>query len=188
MATEPGADAIAVLVQNALAASARSDSEAALALLRRAVERDDSAAVPHYLLGAEYARIGIVDKAIDETQRALERDARFADARFQLGLLHFTSGRLAQAESAWAPLASPPAPRCLRLFAQGLLAMAQDRGAEAKSLIASGIAANHTNEALNADMRGVIEAMDAAVEGPAGDAGTGHVLLSAYRSSPGGSA
>jgi tetratricopeptide (TPR) repeat protein len=185
MGMDERADA-ATLVRSALAASARADSEAAVGLLERAIERDGSAAVPRYLLAAEYARIGLIDRAIDETRRALERDPDFQDARFQLGMLHLTSGRIAEAASAWAPLEAQDAPQPLRLFAQGLLHMAQGRYAEARSLLAAGIAGNDANEALNANMRGVIEAMARTAQADAEDRGPGHVLLSAYRSSSGG--
>jgi tetratricopeptide (TPR) repeat protein len=187
MAMDEGNEAVATLVRNALAASARSESEAAMTLLKRAIEHDDSAATPHYLLGAEYARIGIIDRAIDETRRAVDCDAGFADARFQLGMLHFTSGRLAEASSAWEALGSVETGHPLRFFAQGLLMTAQGRFAEAKALLSSGIAMNRANDALNADMRGVIEAIERAGTHAAADA-SAHVLLSAYRNSSPGSA
>jgi len=169
------------LTRDALAASARNDSEAAIALLRQATEQDDAAAIPHYLLGAEYAQIGIIDRAVAEMARALENDPSLAPARFQLGLLHLTSGRVAEAAEAWRPLERLGTEDPLYLFKEGLLAMAQDRFEDARALLEAGLDRNVANAPLNADMRKVIAAIDRLVAGD-GDADSGqHVLVSAYR-------
>lgn len=175
-------DNVSTLTREALAASARSDAETAIGLLKRAIEIEDRAPVPHYLLGAEYAQIGLYDRAIDEMTQAVRCDPQLAPARFQLGLLHLTGGDAASAEAVWAPLESLPESDPLRIFQRGLVAMAYDRFDDARALLEAGIAVNDSNEALNADMRKVLAAMAQAGEEQAGTlAGSEHVLLSTYR-------
>src|SRR3954470_9641995 len=57
-------DSIA-LTREALLASGRNDAETAIGLLKRAIEADSAAAVPRYLLGAEYAQLGMLPKAAE---------------------------------------------------------------------------------------------------------------------------
>jgi tetratricopeptide (TPR) repeat protein len=171
------------LTRKALEASARDDAESAIAFLKQATELDGSAAVPHYLLGAEYAQIGIIDRAIAEMGRAVENDPDLAIARFQLGLLHLTSGRVEEAAATWQPLETLGELHPLRLFQAGLLQMAQDRFAEAKFLIAEGIERNTDNAPLNRDMKMVIAQIERAESAPPEAAGGDHVLVSAYKSS-----
>jgi tetratricopeptide (TPR) repeat protein len=169
------------LTRKALEASARDDSEAAIAYLKEATEQDAGAAVPHFLLGAEYAQIGIIDRAIAEMGRAVANDPDLAIARFQLGLLHLTSGRVDEAAATWQPLEALGELHPLRLFQAGLLQMAHDRFAEAKFLIAEGIERNTDNAALNRDMKMVIARIEQAESAPPEAAGGDHVLVSAYK-------
>ena len=111
------------LTRLALAASAQNDAETAIAYLKQATELDAGAAIPRYLLGAEYAQIGIIDRAIAEMTLAVECDPDLATARFQLGLLQLTSAQVAEAAATWAPLEALGEVHPLRLFAAGLLQM-----------------------------------------------------------------
>jgi tetratricopeptide (TPR) repeat protein len=185
MTVDQDSDGVTTLLAHALRASAAGDSEAAIALFRRVIALDDSAASPHYLLGAEFARIGLVDKAAGEMQRALRCDPAMSTARFQLGLLHLTCGRVAEAAKEWEPLLAASRAQPLQLFARGLLLMAQDRFAESRSLLAAGIEADPENDALNGDMRRVIEAIDQVQRQGREEFSASHVLLSTYRSSSG---
>src|SRR5260221_11133796 len=83
---KPDPDA-AKLMRMALAASTGNDSEASIAYLKRAIALDERMAEPHYLLGAEYAGMGLYDQAVSEMQAALARKPELAAARFQVGLL-----------------------------------------------------------------------------------------------------
>ena len=168
------------LTRRALEASSRDDPEAAIASLKQAIEADANAAVPRYLLGAEYAQIGLVDRAIAEMTHALSLDPVLAIARFQLGLLHLTSGNVELAASTWQALDGLGELHPLRLFKAGLLQMAHDRFAEARFLINEGLARENGNAALCDDMRMVLARIDEAEahgDGPRGE----HVLISAYR-------
>jgi len=170
-------ESVTILTRQALAASARNDSETAIGLLKRAIELDPGAGAAHHLLGAEYAQIGMIDKAIDQMRQAVACDADLAIARFQLGLLLLTTGDVNGAQEAWAALDRLGEAHPLRIFREGLLAMAQDRFADARRLIEDGIRGNGANDALNRDMRKVLEALaPARDEAPV----AAHVLISTY--------
>src|SRR6266487_2711571 len=78
------------------------------------------------------------------------------DELLQLALLHLTSGRVAQAESAWRPLDKLGPDHFLHLFKTGMLHLARDEFKECRSCLERGIKANNFNEALNVDMRRVL--------------------------------
>ena len=80
------------LVKLALDASRNSNHGVALAYLKEAVSRADATATAHHLLGAEYAQIQMMDRAIVEMEAALALDATLATARLQLGLLLMGTG------------------------------------------------------------------------------------------------
>jgi tetratricopeptide (TPR) repeat protein len=168
------------LTRKALEASAHEDSEGAITCLKEAIEVDGQAALPRYLLGAEYAQIGLIDRAVAEMSRAVSSDPGLAIARFQLGLLHLTSGRVEEAAATWQRLDALGELHPLRLFKEGLLQMARDRFAEAKFLIEEGLARHSGNTPLDADMRKVLAQIERA-EAPGDGAGSEHILLSAYR-------
>jgi tetratricopeptide (TPR) repeat protein len=175
MSTAP---TVTTLTQQALAAIARRDVETAIARLQQAADGDPDAAIPRYLLGAEYAQIGLVDKAIDAMEQALARDPALATARLQLGLLHLGAGRVEAALRSWAPLAGPEGHDAASLFARGLSALALDRFDDCRDHLEAGIAINQ-NEPLNDDMRKILAALQAAEVQEADSAD--HVLLDAYR-------
>src|SRR5258708_1433265 len=114
----------------------------------------------HYLLGAEHAQIGLYDRAVEEIAKAVELDPKLTTARFQLGLLHLTSGRVEQAERAWAALEDLESGNALRLFKTGLLHLARDEFAECASYLTKGIAANKENPTLNKDMQQVLSSIE----------------------------
>jgi tetratricopeptide (TPR) repeat protein len=123
-------------------------------------------------------------------------------ARFQLGLLRFTSGRPATAFATWKPLDQLDERDFLRLFKRAFEYLAQDQFDAAILCLRQGIACNTTNLPLNEDMRllaarilkssGVkdenIDGMEAdrpeknTNEGQASDhASEAHFLVSSYR-------
>lgn len=167
------------------------DSVATLERLNAAADQHPHDARPLLLIAAEYAQAKAYDQAEAAFIGALRRDPDFAVARFQLGLLQLTSGRPAAASATWAPLSELPEDNEFRLFKTGLDALAQDRFAEAAQWLRAGIAANHSNPALNRDMQRFLAEI-ARIEGsPPDDGGQPdataeqasgeHFLVSAYR-------
>jgi Flp pilus assembly protein TadD len=105
-----------------------------------------------YLLGAEWAAAGRYELAVAEMTRAVELDPTLYTAHLQLGLLHLTSGRPAEALTAWRGLDTLADTDPLRMFRRGLEALIGEDFATCVSWLESGILANQSNPALNRDM------------------------------------
>jgi hypothetical protein len=88
--------------------------------------------------------------------RALEIAPDYELARFQLGFFELTSGEADAAFRTWAPLDSLAPGSWMRLFVEGLRALAEDRLADCVTALRTGIAANSENLPLNADMELII--------------------------------
>lgn len=181
------------LLHLALDASQKNQHEQTLGYLKQAIEIDPKNAKVHYLLGAEHAQIGMYDRAVEDMTRAVQLDPGLVTAHFQLGLLHITSGRVAEAVKAWKPLDTLGNDNPLFLFKTGMEHLARDEFDRCVECLTKGIALNKANEALNNDMRRIIDevkgltskpaaaAVPATKEKPAKAPEPGHVLLSAYR-------
>lgn len=154
----------AELLALALEASRRDDTGHAMAYLKEAASRNDATGEALFLLGSEYAQVGLVTEALAQMTRAVTVAPGLAIARFQLGMLHLTSGAPEAALSVWQALAelddAHPQGRYLKPFHRGLQHLVADRFDACLAELASGIAANTENEALNADMRKVIDAIN----------------------------
>ncbi len=143
------------------------------------------------LLAAELVHAKELDRAEAAYTAALQLAPDFAIARFQLGLLQFTSARPAVAQATWAPLELLGERNPLRLFKAGLELLAQDRFEEARRFLEEGLSVNPDNPALNRDMQLVLDriAQVTGSTGPAAGPGApappshpeGHFLVSTYR-------
>jgi tetratricopeptide (TPR) repeat protein len=188
----------AELLQLALNASRAGDSATAIGYLKEAVSRPDAGGIAHYLLGAEYAQIGMYQRAAGEMEAALALEPGLSMARLQLGLLWLGAGDGDRAQAVMAPLEELASGDPLRLFGAGLRHLAADRLAEARACLQEGIGCNSANAALNGDMGKIVDQLDAMMApGQADTPGAGagadgvadgmrHLLLSAYtgKSSP----
>lgn len=130
---------------------------AAFELLARAgaTARDDARSLA--LMAADYLRAGALDLAEGALTLALARAPALAIARFQLGLLRYRTGRPRAAIATWAALEALPAGDPLLLFKRGLEALAHERPHDAQRWLAAGLQATPSNEALNGEMRGLME-------------------------------
>jgi len=147
----------------ALEASRREDAGRALAYLKEASGRPDASPQALFMLGSEYAQLGLIDDAKASMARAVEVGPDLVIARFQLGMLHVTSGEVDAARAAWAPLAGLSAdhPQAyLATFHKGMLHLVADEFDDAVASLGAGLAQNLENEALNNDMRRVIDAIE----------------------------
>lgn len=145
---------------------------------------------PLVLLAAEFAQGRDMDRAEAAYVAALQRAPDFWIARFQLGLLQFTSARPAVAFVTWAPLDSLDGSHPLRLFKRAFECLAADGFDRATELLRMGIAANTDNPPLNHDMRMLIERIAQQQAGgnqparpnePAEPLADAHFLVSTYR-------
>src|SRR5438309_10016259 len=140
------------LLYLALQAMEQERDEDAIACLKRGIALEPKSGLLHHLLGAMYAQLGMIDRAIDEMTQAITHAPGLHMARFQLGLLHFTSADLQSAEKVWQPLSELPAEHPLYLFRSGLLHLACDEFAQCVADLRRGVELNTEHPSLNHDM------------------------------------
>ena len=142
--------------------------------------------MPHFLMGSEYAALGEIDKAEIALANAVVLAPALHIARYQLGLLQFSSGRASLAFVSWGPLVDLDESQPLLHFVRGFAALAQDDFAAAESHFEAGLLRNHENPALSADiqkvMAGIRQAKAAGPRAVNADEGQAaeHVLVSNY--------
>lgn len=171
------------LLAEGLAASGRGERDSALALFQRASEADPASALPHFLVASEQASAGDFAQAELAFASALLLAPGFALARYQLGLLQFSSNRAAVALLTWQPLFALPEGEPLLHFVRGFSALAQNALSESVAHFRSGLACRPENPALSSDILQVVEAVERLESGapaPQDEASASHVLLSAY--------
>jgi len=174
------------LLHLAWAAGDKGETDRAIALLKQAAEEAPNDARCHYLLGAEYAQIGMYERAIAQMQAAIELDPELHAARFQLGLLQLTSRDADAAQATWAPLEMLGPRHAFTLFKTGLAHLAKDEFAACVQCLQQGIAANDFNAPLNTDMQRILAQVEPlAQQQPAeakaeSGAGVDHLFINAY--------
>jgi len=139
----------------AMKASDEGNREKTISLLKQSIAREPQANAL-YILGAEYAELGMNKRAIDLISRALTLDPSLETARFQLGLLYMANSLLADARTAFEPLLELETDAYLYQFAFGMSHLLDDDADAAIACLQQGIELNQENEALNRDMRNVI--------------------------------
>jgi len=144
------------LLHLALRATQSNQTEEGIQYLKRALEQSPDNANVLYLLGALHAEIGMYPRAIEEISHAVKIDPNLNAAHFQLGLLHLTSGDLANAKDTWKALDKLGETNELFLFKTGMLLLSNDQFEECIEYLEKGIKANHTNPALNKDMERMV--------------------------------
>lgn len=174
------------LLAQGLAASNQDRSDEALRLFQQAAAIAPTSGVPHFLIGSQHASRGRVQAAEFAFSNAVLLAPGFLLARYQLGLLQFTSQRAASALLTWEPLLALAADQPLPHFVRGFAALAQDLHQEALAHYRAGLACTTDNPALFEDIERVVHAVQQLVAG-GGQPGTGdadpqagHVLLSGY--------
>lgn len=172
-------------LQLAIESVRRSDHGAALAYLKEGAARHPDDARIAYMLGAEHAQIGLYDRAEAEMARAIDLDPSLHTARFQLGLLQLTQAKAIEAGNTWRGLDVLPEGNALRLFRDGLEALAAERYEDARTIIQAGLGANNFSAELNRDMESLLGRIpDSGTSGTAEDGEeSSHVWLNAYQNS-----
>lgn len=147
----------AQLIEQGLQASASGDSTEAVALFAQAASMDTSVGAPHFLMGSEFAANGEFDKAEECFVAALLVQPQLSIVRYQLGLLQFTSARIAAAAMTWQPLLQDlPDTHYLHQFVAGYLALANEDIPKALSHFDTGLSKNTENAPLSNDIRLVV--------------------------------
>lgn len=145
------------LLHLAVDASAKQRNLESLAMLKRITALEPNHAKAVYFTAVVYAQIGLFERALEMMKRAVDLEPGLDIARFQLGLLYFTSGRVPEAVRAWEPLDSLGPQHPLFLFKTGLSALGRDDFAACRSYLQRGIDANEQNPPLNADMQKILD-------------------------------
>lgn len=176
------------LMEQGLGASRRDDVASAIGAWQSAAAARPESALPHFLMGAEYAQAGRTSEAESAYANAVLLAPEFETARYQLGLLQFTSRRAALAHVTWEPLFRLPEGHPIRSFVLGFSALARDEFETALAHFGDGMAANRDNLPMNSDIAHVVGAIRRLRSGAPGDAPSvtgsapeAHVLLEAYR-------
>jgi Flp pilus assembly protein TadD len=149
------------LMANGMSASQANDGVQAIEWFQKASAVDPSASLPQFLLGAEFAALGDMNQAEAAFANATLLAPAFPMARYQLGLLQFSSGRAGVALLTWQPLLELPQTDALPHFVRGFAALAQDRFEEALQHYRQGLDLNTTNAALSGDIEKVIAGINA---------------------------
>ena len=121
----------------------------------------------HFLQGSVLAGQQRYDEGRRAMARAVEIAPDYALARFQLGFLDLTSGRALDAIAVWTPLVGLPQDEPLRVLAEGLMNLANDRFSEARRLLALGMELNRAVPLINADMQLILDQIEGLPDGPA---------------------
>jgi len=181
------------LLEQGLAASQANDSVRALDLFAQASAAAPTAGLPHFLMASEWASLGEIEKAEAAFANAVLLAPDLTIARYQLGLLQFSSGRAALALVVWQPLLQLADTDPLPHFVRGFTALAQDAFAQALLHYRAGLERNTTNPALSNDVQKVIAPIESlllaqdAAHAPteqdlaADSSQDNHILLSNYQ-------
>lgn len=147
----------------ALDASRRRDGGHALAYLKEAARRADVSAQALFMLGCEYAQIGMIQEAKAAMAEAVEQGQDFPLARFQLGMMHMATQELEAAKAVWQPLSDlgPQHPQgYLATFQRGMRHLIAEEFDTAIQTLGEGMAQNQENAPLNVEMRRISDALE----------------------------
>jgi tetratricopeptide (TPR) repeat protein len=167
------------LLHLGLEAAGRNDHGAAITYLKQAIDlpagsiatSSDYAKVL-YMLGAEYAQIGLMDRAQEYMGQAIDMDDSLHTARFQLGLLHLTQAQVEQSLQVLAPLEQLGPKNCFTHLGAGLRHLIHDEFADCRNSLLHGMQLNTESAVPNLALNGDIQKLLAALPNADADQGT----------------
>ncbi|MBE7366672.1 hypothetical protein [Ramlibacter pallidus] len=148
------------LLAEGLAASQAGRREAALDLFARAGAADPSSGVPHFLIASEHAGAGDLPAAEQAYAQAVLLAPQFSLARYQLGLLQFSTQRVPSALRTWEPLLALPDDDALPHFVRGFAALAQDALDDALRHFRAGLSLGTDSATLRGDVLQMVAAVE----------------------------
>lgn len=175
----------AELLHLAVSASVNQHHGDAIEYLKRAIAAVEKNFEAIYLLAAEYAEIGMIDRAIAKFNEALNLKPDFQPARFQLGLILTVAERPEEALEIWKRLEHSDGP--YRHFKRGLEALIRNELSLCIQELQLGMELNNGNPALNRDMGNLLARTKAQIDAcnaggaPSGTGDMGSAVLAAYR-------
>ena len=188
-ASEPSAS----MLREAIDAVHAGNSDMAVEVLNRILSKNPEHAGAHFLLGGEYAQVGMLEAAYREMDAALASEPELHQARFLYGLMKFTQGDIAGAQTLWLPLDRLRDSHALKQFAAGLLHVATYDLNGAVELLKAGLNAEGGNPSLTRSIEAVVRDLEGLMANtgtpdqvqPLGAEPDNHVLLSNYHPSEG---
>ena len=166
------------LLHMALFASQQGRADDTLEPLLALLEKNPSSVEAHYLIAANYAELGLLDRAVTHFQRTVELNPKLDIATIQYGLLLTALDRTDEANTVLDLIVDDETQRPLLDFALGLRALIADDKPLASEHINKGIAANQENAALNDDFGKILDVMNEETSGESSS--THQYLLSTY--------
>lgn len=125
------------LLSLSLGAINNARDEDAVVLLKVLVRRNPSHAVGHYLLAAQHAQLGLFERAEQEFRQAVDLAPAFTMALFQFAQLLLVKGNAAEAVEQFNRVGTED--QAVRAYAEGLVAIAEDRTGDALSALQHGL-------------------------------------------------
>lgn len=132
----------------------------AVVMLKTLVERDPRNAYGHYLLAAQHAQMGLMDRAEAGFRAAVENGLELPVARFQLGQLQLLKGDSAEARTTLEPLTTSD-DLALAAYARALIAAADENPEAAINQLNEGLALPQSIPVLGADMQRLLGSLQA---------------------------
>lgn len=131
--------------------------DGAISKLKQAILLDGNNPQIHFMLAAEHAEIGLLDRAIDGMTQALTLDPALRIARFQLGLLYFSQDKLESARETWEALDDLNQDDVLSLFKAGLLLIGEGDRKGAVPKLERALEVDTINAPLRRDIERVLK-------------------------------
>jgi tetratricopeptide (TPR) repeat protein len=173
------------LLEQGLQASREQRGQAAIELFALASDLSPGEGMPHFLMASEHAAEGRIEAAERAFANAVLLAPAFHLARYQLGLLQFSSERAGAALVTWQPLLDLPEGQPLGHFVRGFAALARDGFEAALQQFQRGLAHSEGQPALAGDIERVVAAVQRLLP-PTGaapalpESAADHVLVSGY--------
>jgi tetratricopeptide (TPR) repeat protein len=144
------------LLRLSLAAIGDGRDAESVSLLKTLLERVPGHAYGLYLLAAQYAQMGLLDRAEEGFRAALSAAPDLVMARFQLGQLLLVQSRTQEAKQAFSPIAASPQGQAIGAYARALTSAADEDVASTVAELEAGLACAQDIPALADDMRRLV--------------------------------
>lgn len=144
----------------AVNASQKGDHHASMEYLHKCLEQEPKNSDALYLLAAEHAEIGLLDRAVDGMERAIAIDPAQEMAVFQVSLLYMAKGDLRTAEEKLRALNKQTQDAALRQYSTAMLHLVANETNDAVREITVGLDQNYGNPHLDTTMRNVLATLE----------------------------
>lgn len=152
----------------------------AVVMLKTLLERDSRHVYGQYLLAAQHAQLGLMDRAEAGFRAVVAQAPEFPIARFQLAQLLLAQAMPDEARQHLASLTSLPEGQALGAYARALSAAANDDAAEAVLQLRAGLGWPQEIPALAMDMKRLLGNLEVAASSGSEAAGGVPVAPSAH--------